>query len=63
MGVLGKIFKVALHPITAMVVRSIPEALDLAITWLENKKDGLTDEEKKEIRTKVDALTKSLLGI
>ena len=63
MGVLGKIFKVVTHPVSAMVVRSIDEALDLIITLVEDRKNGFTVEEKRRIREKIDALVKSLLWI
>jgi len=63
LGVLSKIFKVVTHPISAMVVRSIDEALDLVITWVEDRKDGLTEDEKRRLRIKIDALVKSLMGL
>jgi len=63
-GVIGKVLRVMAHPITAMVVRSLDEAVDFIETWVAAFADKkLSETERIRIVRKLDTLAKSLLGI
>ena len=63
-GIFGRIFKVAAHPITAMVVRSLPEGIAFIESWITAYADKkLTPTEKKDVADKLNALARSVLGI
>lgn len=64
MGFFKNLFKIAVHPITAIVIRSLDEAIaavDTVVRALADK--TLTDAERREIAAKLNALAKSILGV